>query len=89
MCRFGGSKPAPAPVLPPPPPAPLPPPPPIEAPRPLVKDVDPQVKKAKKERGKKATSNYTQGTGALKIKLNKNNIPNVNTGTDQSSGGLN
>ena len=34
---------------------------------------------------KKKGSNYSEGTGALRIKLN----PKVNTGTDAQSGGLN
>ena len=45
------------------------------------------VKKAKKDKGSKAQSQYAQGTGALKIKLN----PKINTGTGTTgkTGGLN
>ena len=49
MCMFGGgSTPAPAP-LPPAPPPPLPPTPTAPPPDPIVKDVNPQVKRAKDE----------------------------------------
>ena len=86
MCMGGGSPPAPAP-LPPAPPAPLPPTPTAPPPDPIVKDVNPQVKKAMADRGNKAKNQYSKGTGSLKIKLN----PKVNTGmTGQGgSGGLN
>ena len=86
MCIFGGNKaPAPPPVLPPAPPAPLPPPPPLDAPEPVIKEVDPQVRRAKDDRGDKTKNQYSKGTGSLRIKLN----PKVNTGTDQTTGGLN
>ena len=86
MCIFGGNKaPAPPPVLPPPPPVPLPPPPPLDAPEPVVQDVDPQVRRAKIERGNKNPEMYKKGTGSLRIKLD----PKVNTGMDSKSGGLN
>ena len=85
MCIFRGSTPLPPPPLPPAPPAPLPPTPPVDPPNPIVKDVNPQVKRAKDDRGNKSKNQYSRGTGSLRIKLN----PKVNTGTDQSSGGLN
>ena len=86
MCVFGGSRSvAPPPPLPPAPPAPLPPTPPVDPPNPIIKDVNPQVKRAKDDRGNKSKNQYSRGTGSLRIKLN----PKVNTGTDQSSGGLN
>ena len=71
MCIFGNRTPAPAPapVLPPAAPPPLPPIAPVDAPKPVIKDVNPMVKKRKKETTDKAKSNYTKGTGALKIKL--------------------
>ena len=49
--------------------------------------MNPQVKRAKDDRGNKAKNQYSKGTGSLKIKLN----PKVNTGmTGQGgSGGLN
>ncbi len=86
MCIFGGSPSvAPPPPLPPAPPAPLPPTPPVDPPQ-AVKTVDPQVRRAKKERGKKLGSNYQDGTGGLRIKLN----PKLNTGMGQNKpGGLN
>ena len=85
MCIFRGSIPTPPPPLPPAPPAPLPPTPPVDPPNPIIKDVNPQVKRAKDDRGNKNKNQYSRGTGSLRIKLN----PKVNTGTDQSSGGLN
>ena len=86
MCIFGGrAVPAPPP-LPPAPPPPLPPVQPVDPPDPIKKDIDPQVRRAKKDRGKKATNTSTQGTGSLRIKLN----PKINTGMGQgNSGGLN
>ena len=86
MCMFGGSQSTPTPApLPPAPPPPLPPTPTAPAPDPIVKDVNPQVKRAKDDRGNKNKNQYSKGTESLRIKLN----PKVNTGTDQSSGGLN
>jgi len=83
MCIFGGgSTPTPAP-LPPAPPPPLPPAPTAPPPDPIVKDVNPQVRRAKQDRGKKAKNQYREGTGGLRIKLN----PNINTGTNASKGG--
>ena len=84
MCIFSGGSTTPPPPLPPAPPAPLPPPPPVEAPTP-VKTVDPQVRRAKKDRGDKAKSQYSEGTGSLRIKLN----PKINTGMGNQSGGIN
>ena len=85
MCIFSSrSTPAPPP-LPPAPPPPLPPTPPTPAPDPVIKDVNPQVKDAKDDRGKKDGGENMAGTGALKIKLN----PKINTGTNSTSGGLN
>ena len=87
MCLFGGGRRsvAPAPPLPPAPPPPLPPAPTAPPPDPVVKDINPQVKDAKDERGKKEAGENTAGTGALKIKLN----PKINTGTNATGGGLN
>ena len=87
MC-LGGPGPAPAAApLPPPPPAPLPPTPTAPPPDPIVKDVNPQVKRAKDDRGNKNKNQYSKGTGSLRIKLN----PKVNTGMSGQSGtgGLN
>ena len=85
MCLFRSSPTPPPPPLPPAPPPPLPPVAPVDPPTPVMKDVDPQVRRAKKDRGNKAKSQYSEGTGSLRIKLN----PKVNTGTDMTSGGLN
>ena len=88
MCIFGGgSAPTPPPVLPPAPPAPLPPTPTAPPPDPMIKDVNPQVRRAKDDRGDKTKNQYSKGTGSLRIKLN----PKVNTGTDTGAqgGGLN
>ena len=85
MCIFGGRPATPTPTpLPPPPPPPLPPSPVAPPPEPVLKDVNPQVQRAKKERGNKTKNQYSDGTGSLRIKLN----PNVNTGMDTPSGGL-
>ena len=95
MCIFGNrnSTPATPPPLPPAAPPPLPPIAPVDAPEPVVKEVNPQVKKRKKETADKEKSNYTKGTGALKIKLdpklNKLN-ETINTGVGSGkAGGLN
>ena len=86
MCLFQKApSPAPPPPLAPTPPPPLPPTPTLPAPDPVIKDVNPQVRRAKKDRGNKAKSEFSQGTGSLRIKLK----PNVNTGTDSPSGGVN
>ena len=83
MCVFGGSRTvAPPPPLPPAPPPPLPPAPTAPPPEPVVKEINPQVKEAKDERGKKQGAENTRGTGALKIKLK----PQVNTGTTKAGG---
>ena len=82
MCIFRGSTPAPPPPLPPAPPAPLPPTPPVDPPNPIVKDVNPQGKRAKDDRGNKSKNQYSKGTGSLRIKLN----PKVNTGTTGPTG---
>jgi len=91
MCIFGGSKaPAPPPPLPPAPPPPLPPTPTAPPPEPLpIKEVNTQVKRAKDDRGNKTKNQYSRGTGSLRIRLNQTKTPKVNTGTDQTSGGLN
>ena len=89
MCIFGGgSTPTPAP-LPPAPPPPLPPTPTAPPPDPIMKDVNPQVKRAKDDRGNKNKNQYSQGTGSLRIKLLD---PKVNTGMGDDTtgtGGLN
>ena len=86
MCIGGGAPPTPPP-LPPAPPPPLPPTPTAPPPDPIMKDVNPQVKRAKDDRGNKNKNQYSKGTGSLKIKLN----PKVNTGnnTGATGGGLN
>jgi len=83
MCIFKPPKTPTPPPLPPAPPPPLPPTPPTPPPDPTIKDVNPQVRRAKEERKKK--SNFSQGTGSLRIKLD----PKVNTGTDATGGGIN
>ena len=86
MCIFGGNTPAPPPPLPPAPPPPLPPTPTAPPPAPIAaRDVNPQVRRAKDDRGNKNKNQYSKGTGSLRIKLN----PKVNTGMDQTTGGLN
>ena len=83
MCIFGGSTP---PTPPPLPPAPPPPAPPKPTPEPnIIKDVNPMVKRKKKDLGDKLKNPYSQGTGSLKIKLN----PKLNTGANQTTGGVN
>ena len=47
--------------------------------------MNPQVRRAQKDRGKKATNQYQDGTGGLRIKLN----PKLNTGNTTPTGGLN
>ena len=85
MCIFG-SQTAPTPTpLPPPPPPPLPPSAPTPPPDPIVKDVNPQVQRAKKDRGNKTKTQYSEGTGSLRIKIN----PDINTGSpNPPSGGM-
>ena len=83
MCIFKPPRTPTPPPLPPAPPPPLPPTPPTPPPDPTIKDVNPQVRRAKEERKKK--SNFSQGTGSLRIKLD----PKVNTGTDATGGGIN
>ena len=87
MCIFSRPSPPPAPpALPPAPPPPLPPTPTAPPPEPMAtRDVNPQVRRAKDDRGNKEKSQYSKGTGSLRIKLN----PKVNTGMDQTTGGLN
>ena len=90
MCMFGGSRSTPPPPpLPPAPPPPLPPTPTAPPPDPIMKDVNTQVKRAKDDRGNKSKNQYSRGTGSLRIRLNQTKTPKVNTGTDQTSGGLN
>jgi len=84
MCIFRGGSTPPPPPLPPAPPPPLPPVAPVDPPT-TVKDVDPQVRRAKQDRGNKAKSQYSEGTGSLRIKLN----PKLNTGMGNQSGGIN
>jgi len=83
MCLFKAPSNPPPPPLPPAPPPPEPPRPPLPTPEPTIKDVNPQVRRAKDSRKKKGE--FSQGTGSLRIKLN----PKVNTGTDATGGGLN
>ena len=87
MCLGGCGAPPTPPPLPPAPPPPLPPTPTAPPPDPIMKDVNPQVKRAKDDRGNKNKNQYSKGTGSLRIKLN----PKVNQGTDTGAtgGGLN
>ena len=91
MCLFSSPSPPPSPPpLPPAPPPPLPPAPPTPPPEAMItRDVNPQVKRAKDDRGNKQKNQYSRGTGSLRIKLNESKAPKVNTGTDMQSGGLN
>ena len=91
MCIFGGA-PTPTPQAPPPlppaPPPPLPPTPTAPPPDPIIRDVNPQVRRAKDDRGNKTKNQYSKGTGSLRIKLN----PKVNTGMGTETtgtGGIN
>ena len=87
MCLGGGGAPPTPPPLPPAPPPPLPPTPTAPPPDPIMMDVNPQVKRAKDDRGNKNKNQYSKGTGSLRIKFN----PKVNQGTDTGAtgGGLN
>ena len=87
MCLGRGGAPPTPPPIPPAPPPPLPPAPATPPPDPVMKDVNPQVKRAKDDRGNKSKNQYSKGTGSLRINLN----PKVNTGTTGQSGtgGLN
>ncbi len=82
---FKSPTPPPPQALPPAPPPPLPPTPAPPPSDPIIKDVNPQVRRAQKDRGKKATNQYQDGTGGLRIKLN----PKLNTGNTTPTGGLN
>ena len=84
MCLFSQQKSPEPPPLAPAPPPPLPPTPPTPSPDPVVKDLNPQVRRAKSQSSKKKGSNFGQGTGSQAIKL----APKVNTGT-YKGGGLN
>ena len=85
MCLFNRSTPTPPPPLPPAPPPPLPPAPTAPPPDPIIKDVNPNVRRAKKDRGNKTKSEFSRGTGSMRIKKNTG----VNTGGGASDGGLN
>ena len=66
MCFGGGGPSTPPPTpLPPPPPAPEPPAPVLPTPEPVVKPVNPAVRKAKSKKAKGST----QGSGSLRIPL--------------------
>ena len=91
MCIFSRPSPPPAPApLPPAPPPPLPPTPTTPPPQPMAnRDVNPQVRRAKDDRGNKEKNQYSRGTGSLRIKLLD---PKVNTGMGNETtgtGGLN
>tara|TARA_B100001248_G_scaffold224695_1_gene182008 strand:+ start:208 stop:483 length:276 start_codon:yes stop_codon:yes gene_type:complete len=91
MCIFSRPSPPPAPApLPPAPPPPLPPTPTAPPPQPMAsRDVNPQVRRAKDDRGNKEKNQYSRGTGSLRIKLLD---PKVNTGMGDETtgtGGLN
>ena len=69
-----------------PPPPPLPPAPTAPPPDPIIKDVNPNVRRAKKDRGNKTKSEFSRGTGSMRIKKNTG----VNTGSGSGpSGGIN
>ena len=84
MCLFRQQKSPPPPPLPPAPPPPLPPVTPTPAPDPVVKDLNPQVRRAKSQSSKKKGSNFAKGTGSQAIKL----APKLNAGM-YKGGGLN
>ena len=84
MCLFNQKSSPPPPPLPPAPPPPIPPTPPTPAPDPVVKDLNPQVRRAKSKTSKKKGSNYAKGVGSQAIKL----APKLNAGMNQG-GGLN
>ena len=93
MCIFSRPSPPPAPApLPPAPPTPPPPAPPAPIPQQQTlanRDVNPQVRRAKDDRGNKEKNQYSRGTGSLRIKLLD---PKVNTGMGDDTtgtGGLN
>ena len=85
MCMCGKNSPAPPPPIPPSPPPPLPPAPTAPPPDPIIKDVNPQVRRAKKDRGNKSKNQYDKGTGSMRIKKNTG----VNVGTGTPTGGIN
>ena len=58
MCLGGGGAPPTPPPLPPAPPPPLPPTPTAPPPDPIMKDVNPQVNRAKDDRGNKNKNLY-------------------------------
>ena len=80
MCLGGSPSPPPPPPLAPPPPPPAPPRAPIPEPEPIVGEVNPAIRQAKKKTGKES-SPYSKGTGSLRIPLKAN----VNTGNTGSS----
>jgi len=82
MCLFKTPTPPAPPPLAPAPPPPAPPAPPLPTPEPTIKDVNPQVRRAKSQ--KKKGNEFGQGTGSLRIKLD----PKVNTGNN-AGGGIN
>ena len=86
MCLFNQKSPTPPPPLPPAPPPPLPPAPTAPPPHPIIKDVNPNVRRAKKDRGNKTKGEFSRGTGSMRIKKNTG----VNTGSGTGpSGGIN
>ena len=83
MCIFSRpSAPPPPPPLAPSPPPPPAPPTPTKAPEPIGTDMDPQVRRQK---SKKDKNPYAKGTRSLRISLD----PQVSTGQDTPSGGIN
>ena len=71
MCVFGGGSPDPAPPLPPAPPPPLPPTPTAPPPDPIIKDVNPQVKRAKDASSTRNGKKKTVRTGKKKSNWKK------------------
>ena len=82
MCFNRPKPPPPPPALPPPPPPPEPPRQPLPEPKDVGTDVTPAIREAK---SRKDLNPYSQGTSSLRIPLD----PDVNTGTDSPTGGVN
>ena len=82
MCLFKQPKTQAPPPLAPAPPPPIPPVASTPAPDPVVKDLNPQVRRAKSKSSKKQASNYAKGIGSQAIKLG----PKLNTGMNQGGG---
>ena len=86
MCLFKQPSNPPPPQLPPAPPPPLPPVQPTPAPEPTIKDGNPNVRRAKDDRGKKSKGEFSKGTSSQRIKLIQ---PFFNHPNRPPSGGIN